>query len=376
VGTWSLNDNRHLKELSELSAAERSRFEAKTTALISLVHSSKTFSQPMGFDAQAFPRYWTPAECEDEAHPCVGHPVAFQMLVYLYAYVLFDEGRVGHSGEPDASAMITVNELTRALGANPFGSNANRVLPDGRKILYMPREIPLRVGGYQVYEKPLGQFKHFFLTKRDRLPWVPVTREQFLTALIRERENNFAKQHKDREPCDQSYKEWMADGDRRRRGFENMYQEWKKSDPADAERRRADNEKMEANMPGVLQAAAASCEASLKKAAAMEAEQTEALRAELARLTPPERASQAWYAPGPGPGKSGLVTPTDPQAGALVALNPDFFDRSRPRTDFQIICVEVSSEPEFQLNKDEVPFWRLEEFLTTTDWQRVAELLD
>jgi hypothetical protein len=59
-----------------------------------------------------------------------------------------------------------------------------------------------------------------------------------------------------------------------------------------------------------------------------------------------------------------------------VAINPDFFDRSRPRTDFQIICVEVTSKPDFQLKKDDIPYYTLQEFLTIMDWQRVAALLD
>jgi hypothetical protein len=108
-----------------------------------------------------------------------------------------------------------------------------------------------------------------------------------------------------------------------------------------------------------------------------EAELIEPLRAELARMTPEERTSQAWYNPlMRGARTSGLVPPNAPSAAALVAVNPDFFDLSRPRTDFQIICVQVASEPDSKLNKDEVPFWRLQEFLTTTDWQLVAELLD
>jgi hypothetical protein len=99
-------------------------------------------------------------------------------------------------------------------------------------------------------------------------------------------------------------------------------------------------------------------------------------------MTPAERASTAWYdGLTEGPDASGLVAPDAPRAEELVAANPDFFDRSRPRSDLQLISVSVEYGPSVgadhaNLTQDDLPDWRMYEFLTTTDWQSVAALLD
>jgi len=379
VGKWTLNPQPSLRKMFGLSAAEKSRFQTKTAALTSLIRECKTFNPPMGFDPVVFAQFLAADECwvwEDK--PCPAHPAVFRLEVYIYEYLDFGTGRIYRDKEAETEAMITVNDLTHALGAYPFGSNVHRMLPDGRTILYMPREIPLRVSGFQVYEKPLGRSKHFFLTRRDRLPWVPVTRKQFLVSLMDETEYRFASEAKRESPCDFRYREWISEQETRRRNNEKWYQEKKKTSPADAEKLRAELEKREAEQRADLLSAQARCEEDRKQIPAKVAKENERFRAELARLTPAERASQAWYNPRMDRyNASGLVAPTAPRAGGLVAINPDFFDRSRPRTDFQIICVEVTSKPDFELKKDDIPYYTLHEFLTTTmDWQRVAALLD
>jgi hypothetical protein len=147
-------------------------------------------------------------------------------------------------------------------------------------------------------------------------------------------------------------------------------------------------EKVEADTPAQLQEAQARCEAEQKRAAQTTPEQVapdrvlESLRAELARMTPAERASPAWYDKlAEGPDASGLVAPHAPSAVELVTTNPDFFDRSRPRTDLQVISVDIEYGPTVgadhaNLRRDDLVDWRLYEFLTTTDWQRVTALLD
>jgi hypothetical protein len=222
---------------------------------------------------------------------------------------------------------------------------------------------------------------------------MPVTREQFMSALIRERERLIAHQADERKPrpappCDKDCKDWMSGGDERRQTNETAYQTLKKTDPAVAEHFRARMEKMEADMPALLKQGIANCEELRKQIAQRAAEPVapdrvlESLRAELARMTPAERASPAWFdSLAEGPGASGLVAPHAPRAVELVTTNPDFFDRSRPRTDFQVISVDIEYGPRVgadhaNLSQDDLPDWRMYEFLTTTDWQRVAALLD
>jgi hypothetical protein len=289
---------------------------------------------------------------------------------------------VGLVNETAQEVWVAVNNLTRTLGDLPWA--APRRLPDGRQIRYLPRETAARVGGFPVYANHLGD--HLVLTKRDRAPWMPVTREQFVLVLIREREGSMAHQAEEDKKlpaCDKAYKDWISGAEDRRQANERAYQTLKQSNPVDAERFRADTEKQETEMPAGLKKNQALCEADRKWHAEHAADRVlETYRAELARMTPAELASPAWYdSLAEGPDASGLVAPDAPRAVELVTTNPDFFDRSRPRTDFQVISVDTEYGPTVgadhaNLRQEDLLDWLMYEFLTTTDWQRVAELLD
>ncbi len=408
VGKWTLRppDYSAGKDQYGLSPVEKSRFEAKIGALISTIQQCKVFNPPMGIEPQVIAQYYAkpfPADDPDlcENQPCVRHPPGFYFYILVWYDLLTEpKDRFGHLdyraplvvglvNETAQEVWVAVNNLTRTLGDLPWA--APRRLPDGRQIRYMPRETAARVGGVPVYENHLGG--HLVLTKRDRAPWMPVTREQFVLALIRERERLMAHQADEMKPrpappCDKDYKDWMSGGEERRQTTESAYQTLKKTDPAAAEEFRARMEKLEADNPGWLKQGIANCEELRKKIAQRAAEPVapdrilESLRGELARMAPAERASPAWYdSLAEGPDASGLVAPHAPRAVELVTTNPDFFDRSRPRTDFQVISVDIEYGPTVgadhaNLSQDELPDWRMYEFLTTTDWQRVAAQLD
>jgi hypothetical protein len=75
------------------------------------------------------------------------------------------------------------------------------------------------------------------------------------------------------------------------------------------------------------------------------------------------------------------VAPGAPRAEELVTTNPDFFDRSLPLSDMQIISVDISYYPAVgadhaNLMQKDLINWRLYEFLTTTDWHQVVALLN
>ena len=408
VGKWTLRppDYSAGKAQYGLSPVEKSRFEAKIGALISTIQQCKVFNPPMGIEPQVIARYYAdtfPADDPDlcENQRCVRHPPGFYFYILVWYHLLTEpKDRFGHvdyhaplvvglANETAQEVWVAVNNLTRTLGDMPWAERVR--LPDGRQIRYMPRETSARVGGFPVYKNRLGD--HLVLTKRDRDPWVSVTREQLVLALMSERERLFAHQAEERKPrpappCDKDYKDWMSGAEERREDTERAYQRLKKTDPAAAEQFHARMEKTEADMPALLKEGQARCEAQQKQAAQTTSAQVapdrviEPLRAELARMTPAERASPAWYDKLPeGPDASGLVAPHAPRAVELVTTNPDFFDRSRPRTDFQVISVDIEYDPTVgadhaNLSQDDLPDWRMYEFLTTTDWQRVAALLD
>jgi hypothetical protein len=392
VGKWTLE--RHDYQIAMVqagfSAAEKSRFDAKISELITAIQQSKTFNPPMGIEPYMYAndeRFDEPDQCENQ--PCVHHPPAYALNIQLRYYLLLENGQVGLQKFTDYEAWVHVNNLTDTLGDMPWAERIR--LPDGRQIHYMLHATPASVGGFPVYEHRSGDMK-LILTKRNRAPWVPVTREQLVLALIRERERLnaplAAAMKSTPPPCTTAYNEWISHRDERRKTTEEVYQVTKKTDPAGAERYRTDMEKLEADMPAQLKASQALCEAQRRQAAQQAPEQVspdrtvKPLRAELARMTPAERASPAWYdKESEGPDASGLVAPGAPRAEELVTTNPDFFDRSLPLSDMQIISVDISYYPAVgpdhaNLRQEDLPNWRLYEFLTTTDWQQVVALLN
>lgn len=101
-----------------------------------------------------------------------------------------------------------------------------------------------------------------------------------------------------------------------------------------------------------------------------------ALEAELAGMSPAERASQA-YVGGTHPVlPAGLSPANDPGAQALVAPNPAFFDLTRPRTSFQMAILDT-----YPLNllspghPDGFIYGKLLEAFKEVDWKRLVNLL-
>jgi hypothetical protein len=271
VGKWTLERHDYLaaKEQVGFSPAEKNKFDAKIGALISTIQESKTFNPPMGIEPHMYANYRSPDEpdlCENR--PCVRHPPAFSLDILLWYYILMEKGQVGLQKYVENEIWVNVNNLTETLGDMPWAERIR--LPDGRQIRYMLHETAVHVGGVPVYEHHSGDMR-LVLTKRNRAPWIPVTREQLVLALIRERERLIAPQaglKKWTPPaCGDAYKEWISHRDERRKTTEEAYQILKKTDPAEAERYRAEMEKVEADTPAQLQEAQARCEAEQKQTA-------------------------------------------------------------------------------------------------------------
>jgi hypothetical protein len=100
------------------------------------------------------------------------------------------------------------------------------------------------------------------------------------------------------------------------------------------------------------------------------------LREEFQRLSPSERASPAWYLQTPEV-PSGLAPAGAPNAREMVTINPNYFDMSRPRSDIQPISVTLNSQNEARSGPNFVTSAvRLDEFLATADWTRIAAFVE
>jgi len=371
-GTWGQEIQPQVYSHYALTAAEAKAFGQRMETLAAVVREASVFNPPLGFQPRFRARTWLPDECSRPAANCKQRVVPAQIGLTIYYFFKGQNGEAAWGGENCTGAGIWVNDPRATFnGTNydVFGA-PYLLLSDGRHICFEPQKTA-EVGGFPLYDDTL-----LIITKNARPYWVPVTRKQYLEALIRFHEAELARntERLGKRAAD-PYQAWLSKADERREALEQAYERLKKIDPAKAEELRRKGEQMESQMA-----------ASLKKSGGGSADAdplrfqrdiVTALRRELEAMKPAEQESQAWYK---RPGdkqedlyRSGLAPAVTAQGRALVTLNPDFLDHTRSRADWQLITVHFSwtgYSPEFIGAK------RLREACHTIDWRRVASLLD
>jgi hypothetical protein len=357
VGEWKYLSNRNTGNLFGLSSDQSRGFMAKVDAIASTWHETQVFNPPLGFEARARGEI----RCDDGS--CRGKPVQARLSAIFYYFVEGPDGRPSWGGEVNTSAELCINQPRHALSSKYSLWYEGLWLPDGREIAREPRATR-QVAGFPLYDDEL------LLFSREGLPcWVPVSRAQFLEALIALREGEYAKQIAEIKAIADPYQTWVAERPARLARCEEACRQLQKSDPAKADELRAQFRKMEAAMEAGLKAAPAAI-----KPEALEPlrERNQRLRAERAALTPAELEQPAWYLP-PDAYSSGLVPANTLNAQRLVTLNPSLFASTRPATDIQFISVRFLLEG---LSPRNIGHQRLQAFLATADWQRVAAFID
>jgi len=365
------------------SEAEGRIFLSKIQGIASRLHTAKVFNPILGFNGECYIQLSGSSLCVPN-EPCASAklPVSGSLL---YVFLYFAEGPGGKpktDREAVTEADFHFNDLHQVGRGQTFEKH------NGHEMMWLPVAIGQAAGVTLYYAGPPDPRIHdvaavIYFAKKDRPLWIPVTREQFLQDMIHDREGEVARQAEESNklpPCDQAYKDWMARADERRKNTEESYQRFKKTDPAEAERFRADMEKMEADMPAGLKKNQTLCEADRKWRAEHTADpELERLRAELAAMTPAERASQAWtrkafdY-------PSTFVPANTKDARPVVRFNPDYFDLSRPHTEIQLITVFLENVPE-NLREPPLTDWdslglvRLWQFVNQVDWQGIADMI-
>jgi hypothetical protein len=391
-GTWQLSSvPASDAKWSGHSEAEGRIFLSKIQDTASRLHTAKVFSPPLGFNGEGYIQLSDSSRCQPP-ELCANVPVSGSLLfIFLY----FAEGPGGKpktDREAVTEADFHFNDPHEVARGNTFEKH------NGHEMMWLPVAMGQAAGVTLYYAGPPNPRIHdvaavIYFAKRDRPLWIPVTREQFLRDFIADLEGKAADRQAARRveadkklpPCDKDYKDWMAGQEERRKTHEQEYQTLKRTDPSQAELFRTRMEKMEADFPGQLKQGIANCEGLRKQVAQRAGEpvapdpELERLRAELAGMTPGERASQAWVKKAfdyPSP----FVPANTKDARAVVRFNPDYFDLSRPRTDIQLITVFLESVPE-NLAEPPLTDWdslglvRLWEFVNQVDWQRLATMI-
>jgi hypothetical protein len=378
-GTWKFSiPPASAAKWSGHSEAEGRIFLSRIQGVASHLHSAKVFNPPLGFHGEGYIQLSGSGPCEP-TDPCAKAPLSGELLfIFLY----FAEGPGGRP-KTDREAITEAHFYFNGLAGEPAFEKHN-----GHEMRWLPEAIGQAAGVTMYYAGPPSPQFHdvpaaIYFAIKNRPLWVPVTREQFLQDMIHDREGEVARQaeaDKKLPACDKAYKDWISGAEERRKTTEENYQRLKKTNPAEAERFRADMEKTEAEMPAAFKKIQATCEADRRQRAEHTADpELERLRAELAGMTPAERGSQAWTQKAfdyPSP----FVPANTKGARPVVRFNPDYFDLSRPRTDIQLITVLLEMVPE-NLAEPPLTDWdslglvRLWQFVNQVDWQQFPAMI-
>lgn len=370
-GRWEQSINLSYAADYGISAEDSRLLGKKLESLAAIVSQAGVFNPPLGFMPRLGARFLPPSICPQKE--CPRWPAAAEATVMIYYFIgRHANGEYRWGGEANTSANISLNYLGRTLW---YTRHEQYQMPDGRYIFYTPQKTA-EVAGFPLYDNSA-----LILTRGARPYWVPVTCEQFLIAAIRFYEAALAKSKEslDRIPSD-LYQEWIQGKEERRRVREQSYAAVKKMDPAKAEQFRKLSEDMEAGMEAKMKAMAPDVARIKADDDSHDRKMIDSLRKELAGMSSAKRNSQAWRGRidekeflSRGGFHSELVPAGTADAGPLVAINPDFFDKSLPRSAIQVITVDLAPGGH---SETFIGVQRLREMLATTDWNKVAGLLE
>jgi len=355
-----------------VSAAGAKAFAQRLGALADVLRGASVFNPPLGFQPRFHARVWAEGDCfANPPGKCNERVVPAQLHMLIYYFVEGRNGEAVWGGEANTGAAIWVNDLRATLVGTKyevFGA-PGLSLPDGRRICFRPNKSG-EVAGFPFYDDSL-----LIITENPRPYWVPVTREDCLQAMIRFHETELGRNTRRLSEAKDPYQEWLSKADERRAAREKAYQRMKATDPAKAEQFKRQSEQMEVQMGAGLQRSSG---ALTPKGDGLKLSRNiiDALKSELERMTPDQRKSEAWLLvrrPAEELYASGLVSAGAAGARPVATVNPEFFDRSRPRTDWQLLTSHFSWQG---YSKDFIGAKRLREFCGTADWKRVASLMD
>lgn len=296
-----------------LTLAQSRLYLARIDSVTAILRSAPVLSPPTGIRATAWTDFCCTSQCQ-LTKTCGTRPPYGRIWLLLNYFI---------ASKPTATPF-TIDELRTEVEL--FFNNPNRVfdgsplarLPDGRGVFWLPQPWG-QIGGMTLYHNQGGDDVYAFFT-RGRVPlWLPVSREQFVTSLLRVREADLAK---------------------------NL-----------------------ADVPPAYQAQVRQANSLL----------IDPLRAQLQAMSATERASQAWLNNRMGNGD--ILVPANSDDGRpLVALNPDYFDLARPRTDIQLIVLRLEGIPlqgrkPGYANCSDLGSDRLVQLVREVNWARVMEFV-
>jgi hypothetical protein len=188
-GTWVFRADYSQGHAFSATAAETGVLAAKIAELAAIARAAPVFNPPLGFQARPLAHY-APSVCE-RRRKCAEGPLAAELdLAFYYFSGLDREGNPAWGGPRRSRAVFYINNRAQTIPGECFEAGSALRMPDRRKICLEPIECR-RVAGYPVYYRKEVETLVF---TNGRPVWVPMTAEEYLEAIVRDRETGAAEE--------------------------------------------------------------------------------------------------------------------------------------------------------------------------------------
>jgi hypothetical protein len=332
------NPNNMAKKYYNLGKKESSSFDTGLQKLLDIIIKQPYLNPPVGAELKGTLRSWDIQGCDA---PCLGRPVQAVGTLYFLELLRADKGWVGPAIETANTLDIEVNNLERATGTPLFPDNLTD--SSGRQIL-VQMQAEGELDGIPLF-KDHGKGLARLVFSRGNRPWsVPLTRREYLLAQIRRMEGEIAAMPAaTSSPAADTLRKWRQEKPQRRAESDKLYREMRKQNPALAETIRDGHRKMEAEMEQMYlrEAEKESVKGAPEGLQTLLGRRLAEHRRVLAAMPPEEQSAQAIYLRNDDPYGVDLAGTGQTRYGRpLVVINPDYFDKSLPRSAMQLITVQ------------------------------------
>lgn len=346
VGVWkpfqmSCSDSGH-----GLAAEQNRLYSAKLFRLSEAIHQAQVFHPPVGINAVPTGCVNATIEFLDDYPAARSGPVPGYLMVGTFSYALTPTNQVSVADE-GPHFFVDVNSMVRLY------SGAGEAAHDEQGKIFAAPEIARTESGFPLYRNGC-----IVITRVPRPIFAPVSAERFLLARIRQARLELTDLQK-------RHQEYV--GAKAEQRMQETYQRIRARNAQDADRYLA-----------TAQQAERQSDVTFTKSEQAKQAEIAGYQSELDSLSPEQRQAQAYTAQqynGPPKGRL-LAIPGEAGVWPLVAFNPEFFDRSRPRTDIQSLVIGRLYERDYREKSYDPQYQRLIDFRKSFDFQTLMPLLD
>jgi hypothetical protein len=338
---------RATSDFTGLSSADRAVIEANLGFAEALVARISGYAKPRGFEVHPSWLYDAP-----RSHDRLSQ---YQLVIWNYVPThAADHDGVGGVGIWFNPELATISEPTL-------------IREESGERIYIERVRSTRVHGatvaYGTFGEPNTEGLFVLFTSGDQSPMLPVTREEYLRTTI------FSLEGKDQEKLKQAragfsrtpYERWIEDAAERKKTREAVIATI--PDQAQAAKTRAEMAKGDREMEEALKKDEPKYRAMVSEVTKSSTTPGDKIRAEIAAMTPAERASPAWVH------GTKLVPAGTPDAKAVVRTNPAFYRARRSPVEPRAVFVHLSNLPDVVMGAQR-------QLNNEFDWAALKRLLD